>query len=75
MFSKFLNTNEGSIIISIIWGLGISCLFKKVCNNKNCIIYKAPKENSILNNIFKYKDKCFNFKKIKAKCSNNVINE
>ncbi len=53
MFNKLLNTKEGKIIISIIWGFGISCLFKIVYNQKKCIIYKAPNPNKIIKKFIK----------------------
>ena len=36
-----LKTKTGIIIMSIVWGFGIACLFRKVCNNRNCIVYRA----------------------------------
>ena len=64
MFSKDEKVNK--IIISIIWGLGIASLFRKVCNN-NCLVVKAPK----MKNYVEVKDgKCYNFVKEEVKCEN-----
>lgn len=59
----------GAIIISIILGLGLASLFKKVCKN-NCIIYKVQNNKEIKEKIFKDddKNKCFMFDKVKASC-------
>lgn len=52
---RIFNSPEGHVLISIIWGLGIATLFRKVCV-KNCTvvdivdpasqtdIYKLPNE-------------------------------
>ena len=40
MFFEDKRTN--TIILSIIWGLGIAALFRKVCDNNKCIVIKAP---------------------------------
>lgn len=67
---KFFNTLMGRIIISIIWGLGLSCLFRKVCKGRNCIIYKAPDNNIIKKNIYKYDKKCYKFNTEITDCKN-----
>lgn len=70
---KFMKTPRGRIIISIIWGLGISCLFGKVCKDRNCIIYKAPDPNIIKNNIYTYDNKCYQYDVETTKCTKDVI--
>ena len=59
----------GSIIISIILGLGLASLFKKVCKNK-CIVHKVENSSHIKGKIFKDDgdNKCFLFDKVKASC-------
>jgi len=57
----FTNTNQGRIIISIIWGLGLATLFRKVCKGRNCIVIKAPDPDNIKNNIYAFQNKCYKF--------------
>lgn len=68
----------GAIIISIILGLGLASLFKKVCK-KNCIIHKIQNNKIIKEKIFKDDDnnKCYMFDKTKASCrtKNEIIKE
>jgi hypothetical protein len=66
-------THEFKILLSIIWGLGISCLFRQVCKGRNCIIFKAPDPAEIKNNIYKEDDTCYKFKTENTKCTNDVI--
>lgn len=70
MILKFLNIREGQIIISIILGLGLACLFRKVCNDNNCVIIKSPGKNEIENKVFKQDDKCYTYQPKKTKCEN-----
>lgn len=70
---KFINSESGIIIISIIWGLGFACLFKKVCNGRDCIEYKAPDINYVKNNIWKFNNKCYKYETENVKCSQNPI--
>ncbi len=61
----------GRSIISILLGLGLATLFRKVCNDRNCLVFKAPKIDKIDNQIFEFDDKCYKFTKKATKCDNN----
>lgn len=56
-------------LISIILGFGLATLFRKVCNDRNCLIFKAPPINKIHNKIFKYNNKCYSFSHNSIHCS------
>ena len=62
----FFNDQElNSVIISIIWGLGLACLFRKACKN-NCIVINAPSDiNSYIEHI---DNKCYRFTKNNIEC-------
>ena len=40
--SKFVHSEIGRYLMSIILGLGLATFFRKMCNGKNCVISKAP---------------------------------
>jgi len=65
------------ILLSIFWGLGLSCLFKKVCKGRNCIQYRAPPLNYVKNNTFKYNDKCYSYtpKVVSCEGKKTITNE
>lgn len=65
---KLFNNEYGKIIISIIWGLGLAALFRKVCNNRNCIIIEPVKYDKIKDKIYKFNNKCFKFYPKISKC-------
>jgi hypothetical protein len=60
-FRRLLITDIGRIIISIILGLGLATLFRKVCTDKNCIIFNGPIISDFENKIFKHGEKCYKF--------------
>ena len=39
--NKLLNTEVGQRIVSIILGLGLASIFRKVCSNNNCLVKKV----------------------------------
>ena len=41
-FKRLLETPMGISFISIILGLGLATLFRKVCTDKNCIVFNGP---------------------------------
>lgn len=68
---RLIYGDVGKIVISIILGLGLSTLFRKVCKNRNCIVFKAPDINKIKNQVFKFGDKCYTFSENIESCNNN----
>ncbi len=76
MFSdilKLFETSEGKIVISIIWGLGLACLFRKVCIGRNCIVYKAPDPKTVEDNIYKFDGKCYQYEPEPTKCNKQPV--
>ena len=59
--------------MSILWGLGLSALFKKVCKGRNCIVYSAHNPREIEKNIYKHNEKCYNYKTQITECNNEPI--
>jgi len=74
MISKVLNTihtTNGQYIISFILGIGLASLFRKVCKDRNCLIFKAPQDfNEVSNNVYRHDGKCYSFNKQSVKCGN-----
>lgn len=73
MIQKIFKNKNTKFVISIIWGFGIACIFRKVCNDRTCIEYKAPNPNYILNNIWRYNNKCYKFNTEIVDCNKNPI--
>ena len=63
----FENEDLNVYIISIIWGLGIAAIFRKMCKNSKCIVIKAPKD--ILDYHQKKDDTCYKFIKHETDCN------
>jgi hypothetical protein len=68
---RLLHTNNGRYAISFILGLGLASLFRKVCNDRNCMIFKAAPISEVTKNIYAHGDKCFSFKEQSVKCDPN----
>ena len=62
------------IIFSIILGFGLSVIFKIACNDRDCIILRAPNKKLIVGKTFKHKSKCYQYLHYDSVCVNNTIN-
>jgi hypothetical protein len=71
-FGKFLHTERGKIIMSILLGFGLASLFRTVCKDKNCIIFHAAPLDEIKDKIYKNNGKCVKYTPVATKCSLNA---
>ena len=68
-----LKTRNGRILISMLWGFGLACLFRKVCTGRNCIVYKAPSPSIMTNNIYSHNSKCYKYQVETTQCTKDAI--
>jgi hypothetical protein len=69
---KFVHTERGKIIMSILLGFGLASLFRNVCKDKNCLIFHAAPLVDIKDKIYKNNGKCMKFVPVASKCSLNA---
>lgn len=60
-FRRFVNTNFGRILLSIIIGLGIASLVRKGCETGECYQFKGVNPEKVKGNVFEYENKCYQF--------------
>ena len=58
-------------VISVILGVGLSCMFRRVCKERNCLVYKAPSLDKIEGKIYQYNNKCYNITHAAQTCNSN----
>ena len=69
MLNKLLNSKEGSIIISVLLGLGLASVFRNVCKNGKCIIYNSVPIEETNKFFYKMEDSCFKYKPVLVPCN------
>jgi hypothetical protein len=67
-FKRLLNTHLGRIFISILLGLGLATLFRKVCTERNCIDFNGPIISDFEDKTYGQNDKCYKYKLKLDKC-------
>jgi len=66
---KFMTSEVGKKLFSILLALGLSTIFRMSCKGKNCIVYSAPEFNKeILDKVYSYEGKCYKYKPQHVKC-------
>ena len=66
---KFINTEQGRTIMSVLLGLGLASLFRSVCDGKRCRIFRAPPLEEVEGKIYKNGNKCVKYNPVATKCS------
>jgi len=70
---KFLKNKYSKIILGLLWGFGLSCIFRCACNGRKCIIYKAPKPADVKNKVYNYDEKCYKYEIVSTDCNENPV--
>jgi hypothetical protein len=71
-FGRFVHTETGKYIMSMLLGFGLASLFRTVCKDKNCIIFHAPPLDQFEDKIYKSNGKCVKYNPVSTKCSANA---
>jgi hypothetical protein len=73
-WSKFIRTATGRYILSILLGLGLATLFRKICTGRGCITYEAPPLEDINDKEYKFDDKCYKYTHSAVSCDKGGAN-
>lgn len=65
---KFINTQTGKYLMSILLGIGLATLFRSVCKGSRCNVIKAPPMEEIDGQIYKMDNKCYEMKRNSITC-------
>lgn len=72
MIQDFLLSPTGQILLAIIWGLGLSTLFRRACIGRLCHpkVVRGPDPVEFQKKTFHAtKDKCFKYKTVATSCT------
>lgn len=71
----FLTSDFGRLISCFIVGLGLSLMFRKVCEGPECVIVKGPPVSQIKDKVFKFDEKCYTYSTVATSCKNQSTNK
>ena len=58
----------GRIFISVLLGLGLATLFRKVCTDKNCIAFNGPVISEVQGKTYKHGEMCYQYTSSATTC-------
>lgn len=68
MLKEVMDHPTGRIIISILLGLGLASLFRKVCSGKHCVVVNGPNMAEIKKYYYKIDQDCFKYTPVASQC-------
>jgi hypothetical protein len=68
---RLIYSDVGKYVISILLGLGLATLFRKVCNDRSCLVFHAPHIDKIKGQVFDFDGKCYTFEEKAERCDEN----
>ena len=71
-FGKFVHTETGRILMSVILGLGLASLFRTVCEGNRCTVFRAPPLEDLKDKVYQNKNGCVKYTPVATTCSLNA---
>jgi len=68
-FRRLLQTDSGRVVISILIGLGLATLFRKICTDGSCIDFHGVMVGEIQDKTYQHDDRCYQYQPVSAKCN------
>lgn len=72
MVKKIMQDKFGSIVISVILGLGLAALFRRACSGDSCIVIKPPDQKDVAGHVFKVDQSCYRYTPNVVPCKRKV---
>jgi len=70
---KAIHTKFGQIVISIILGLGLASLFRKICDGAKCLKFHPPSVKEVEKSVYEHNRECYKFKAKTTECSASTV--
>jgi hypothetical protein len=67
-FVDMLQTPFGSILVSVILGLGIAALFRKACKDNRCVVIQGPPADDVGKFYYKIDHDCYKYTPVASQC-------
>jgi hypothetical protein len=61
LVKKLVDDKFGSIVVSVILGLGLAALFRRACKGDGCMVVKAPNAGEVSKYYYKIDADCFKY--------------
>lgn len=69
MLTDIMENKAGQIFVSILLGLGLATLFRKVCKDNNCMVIKGPPVTDVNKYFYKIDQDCYKYTPYATNCT------
>ncbi|OYV74829.1 MAG: hypothetical protein B7Z66_15140 [Chromatiales bacterium 21-64-14] len=66
---KMMHDKFGSIVISVILGLGLAAMFRRACTGDGCIVVKPPDRKEVDDYVYRIDKSCYKYTPNVVPCS------
>ena len=66
---KFVNSQTGKYVMSILLGIGLATIFRAACKGKRCRVIRSPPLEEVDGQIYKFNGKCYRMEREQTQCS------
>lgn len=67
--TEIMNTSYGPILVSVILGLALAALFRRVCDGKQCMVVRSPDSEEVERYYYKIQNDCYQYSPETIECS------
>ena len=75
VIDRLLHNERGQICVSILLGLGLASVFRRVCEDNQCRVLRAAPLSSIQDKTFKVGNKCVRYVAYPIECKKQDTTE
>ena len=68
VIERLLHDERGQLCVSILLGLGLASIFRRVCEDNQCRVLRAAPLANIKDKVFKLNDKCVKYVAYPVEC-------
>ena len=68
MIQRFIHSDAGGVILSIVWGFALAILFRRICTSRECITVYGPKPEDVRDKIMKWNQTCYKIEPRESSC-------
>ncbi len=65
---RFLDSDTGSIVISVVVGVGLATMFQKACKGNGCVVVRGPPLSELRKNVYLQDGRCWKYTPEAADC-------
>ena len=66
--SDMMQSKGGSILISVLLGLGLAAAMFKVCQGRDCVVATGPNPKHVMDNSWRDGEDCYKYHKKSVEC-------